>query len=186
MKGNLRKKVEYLDSSKRKELFPPESLLELLPFDSSKDILDVGAGTGFLTIPSARKTSGTVYALDPDPRILEILKSKVREAELENIQTFQGEMKDLTLENSIDIVIASLVLHEIKDLPDTLQLIHQVLKANGAFACVELEDGQDQTHNHPRISSEKMEQQLNKAGFEVTKKLYPAESIYVLIALKSN
>ncbi|WP_408010054.1 class I SAM-dependent methyltransferase [Pseudalkalibacillus sp. A8] len=180
---NFRKKVGFLDSRRRREQFSPESLLKLLPINSTDNILDIGAGTGFLTIPAAKITDGMVYALDIDPNILQIANSKAINEGLENIRTIQGEMKDLPLsDNSIDIVLASLVLHEIKPLSETLQLINQVLKANGYFACVELEDEQNPNHNHPRISSTKMEQELNKAGFKVSKKLYPTESIYVLIA----
>ncbi|WP_348773438.1 bifunctional NAD(P)/FAD-dependent oxidoreductase/class I SAM-dependent methyltransferase [Halobacillus litoralis] len=183
--GNLRKKVEYLDSDERKEQFSPESLLELLPIKNTDDILDVGAGTGFLTIPAAKKTDGMVYALDIDPKILQIANSKASTENLENVRTIQGEMKDLPLaDDSIDIVMASLVLHEIKPLSETLQLIHQVIKENGYFACVELEEQPNQ--NHPRISSIIMEKELNKAGFKVSKKLHPTESIYVLIAQKQN
>ncbi|MGP4062460.1 class I SAM-dependent methyltransferase [Halobacillus sp. H74] len=185
--GNLRKKMEYLDSDKRKEQFSPESLLELLPIKNTDDILDVGAGTGFLTIPAAKKTDGMVYALDIDPKILQIANSKALTEELENVRTIQGEMKDLPLsDDTIDIVLASLVLHEIKPLSETLQLIHQVLKENGYFACVELEVEEQPNQNHPRISSIIMEEELNKAGFKVSKKLHPTESIYVLIAQKQN
>ncbi|MCP3028589.1 class I SAM-dependent methyltransferase [Halobacillus sp. A5] len=185
--GSLRKKVDYLDSNKRKEQFSPESLLKLLPFNSRDNILDIGAGTGFLTIPAARKTNGMVYALDIDSNILEFTRSKANAEELDNVTIIHGEMKDVKLpENSIDIVLASLVLHEIKSLPDTLHLINQVLKVHGYFACVELEENQGQEHNHPRISSTQMEQELKKAGFKVGKKLYPSEAIYVLIAQKVN
>ncbi len=184
---NFNKKVEFLDSLKRREEFPPEQQLKLLPINNNDNILDIGAGTGFLTIPAAKLTHGMVYALDIDPNMLQIAYSKATNDGLENVRTIQGEMKDVPLSaNSIDIVLASLVLHEIKPLSETLQLINQVLKVKGYLACVELEEGENPNHNHPRISSSKMEQELNKAGFEVIKKFYPTDSIYVLIAQKQN
>ncbi|WP_181351294.1 class I SAM-dependent methyltransferase [Thalassobacillus sp. CUG 92003] len=182
---NHRKKVEYLDSAERRAQFSPESLLSLFPIERTDTILDVGAGTGFLTIPAAKKTDGMVYALDIDPNILEMTKSKAQNEQLENVQTIERELKDLSVDNnSIDIVLASLVLHEINALSETIQMIHEVLKVNGYFACIELEAMEDEDPNHPRISAAHMEQVLNDAGFNVTKKLYPTESVYVLIAQK--
>ncbi|WP_101842653.1 class I SAM-dependent methyltransferase [Halobacillus sp. Marseille-P3879] len=183
----LTKKVEYLDSRKRRDQFSPESLFELLPIHKNDTILDIGAGTGFLTIPAAKATNGIVYALDIDPNILQIAESKAEQEELKNIRFLQGELRDASLSNySLDIVLASLVLHEIQPLPETLQRINQVLKVNGYLACVELEEEETPDKNHPRISSAKMEQELNKAGFKVSKKVYPAASIYVLIAQKQQ
>ncbi|MBB6450892.1 ubiquinone/menaquinone biosynthesis C-methylase UbiE [Geomicrobium halophilum] len=184
---HFKKKVGFLDSLKRREEFPPEQQLKLLPINNNDNILDIGAGTGFLTIPAAKLTDGMVYALDIDPNMLKIVYSKATNDGLENVRTIQGEMKDVPLSaNSIDIVLASLVLHEIKPLSETLQLINQVLKVKGYLACVELEEEENPNHNHPRVPSSKLEQELNKAGFEVSKKLYPTDSIYVLIAQKQN
>ncbi|WP_431803545.1 class I SAM-dependent methyltransferase [Halobacillus andaensis] len=185
--NKLTKKVEYLDSSKRRDQFSPESLFELLPIQKNDTILDIGAGTGFLTIPAAKVTNGIVYALDIDPTILQIAESKADQEGLENIQFLQGELRDASLTNySLDIVLASLVLHEIKPLPETLQRINQVLKVNGYLACVELEEEETRDKNHPRINAAQMEKELNKAGFKVSKKVYPAASIYVLIAQKQQ
>ncbi|SFJ87870.1 Methyltransferase domain-containing protein [Halobacillus dabanensis] len=179
----FRKKVAYLDSSQRREQFSPESLLDSLQIQRHDHLLDVGAGTGFLTIPAAKRTDGTVYALDIDANMIGLLESKAKEEGIENIQTIQAGMKDSSLPNdSVDVVMASLVLHEINPLAETLQDIKQVLKQNGFFVCVELED--DPNNNHPRISSTRMEQELTKAGFHIHQKFYPTESIYVFIVQK--
>ncbi|TFJ91216.1 class I SAM-dependent methyltransferase [Lentibacillus salicampi] len=170
---------------KRREEFPPEQQLERMPIKNDDTILDIGAGTGFLTIPAAKRTNGMVYALDIDPDMLQIVDSKATNDGLENVRTIQGEMKDVPLSaNSIDIVIASLVLHEIKPLSETLQFINQVLKGKGYLACVEIEAEENSNQHYPRISSSQMEQELKKAGFEVNKKFYPTDSNYVLIAQK--
>lgn len=183
--GNFKKKVASLDNLKRREEFPPEQLLKQLSINVSDTILDLGAGTGFLTIPAAKATDGLVYALDIDSKMLQIIDSKADDEGLGNIQTIQGEMKNLPLSaNSIDIVLASLVLHEINPLSEILQLINQVLKANGYFACVELEEVENSHPNHPRIASSKMEQELKQAGFKVRELFYPTDSTYVIIAQK--
>ncbi|MGY0402288.1 hypothetical protein [Carnobacterium jeotgali] len=85
-------------------------------------------------------------------------------------------MKDFTLSaNSIGIVFASLVLHEISPLSENLQFINKVLK-----------EEEKAKHSHPGIASAKMEKKLIKAGFSISKKFHPTESIYVIIAQKQK
>lgn len=185
-KDNFAKKVASLDNMKRREGFPPEELLKQFPINANDTILDIGAGTGFLTIPAAKVTDGLVYALDIDPRMLQLIQTKAEDEGLKNIQTIQKEMKELPLSaNSIDIVLASLVLHEINPLSETLKSINQVLRAKGTFVCVELEEEKNERHL-PRIASAEMERQLEQAGFEISKKFHPADAIYVIIAQKKQ
>lgn len=86
--------------------------------------------------------------------------------------------------DSIDVLLASLVLHETNFLSENLQIINQVLKTEGKFICVELEE--NSRHHHLRITLAKMKQELNQAGFEVNEVFYPTESIYVIIAQKKT
>lgn len=74
-----------------------------------------------------------------------------------------------------DVVIASLVLHEVKSLSQALREIHRILKKDGRFLCVELEPKQN-LMKVPRISSESMERALNQEEFRVIKRFFPVES----------
>lgn len=184
---NSQKKIASLDNLKRREEFPPEQLLKQLSINNNDTILDLRAGTGYLTIPAAKLTDGLVYALDVDPKMVQIIHSKADEEGLKNIQTIQGEIKDLSLSaDSIDVVLASLVLHELNSLSETLQIINQVLKTEGKFVCVELEEKENSSHHHPRITAAKLQQELKHAEFEVNEVFYPTDSIYVIIAQKKK
>lgn len=75
---------------------------------------------------------GLVYALDIDPNMLEVTNSKAQDENIKNVQSIKGSIDDIPLsDDSIDIVLASLVLHEVKPLSKTLQQIKQVLKEDG-------------------------------------------------------
>ncbi|WP_252315939.1 class I SAM-dependent methyltransferase [Sinobaca sp. H24] len=78
-------KVSYLDSQERRDELPPEEVFGMIPLKSSDDVLDFGAGTGYFSIPAAKKTAGTVYALDTDDSMLEIIRSKTVKEGLTNI-----------------------------------------------------------------------------------------------------
>ena len=110
----LARKIGFLDKPERIRAFPPEELLRLLPIKKSDNILDMGAGTGYLTIPAAQKVDGSVYALDMDPEMLKVIASKAEAEAIANIKLVEGSIDNLPLpEASVDIALASLVLHEV-------------------------------------------------------------------------
>src|SRR5699024_12558672 len=65
--------LKKLDDPKRRQLLPLDQTLSLLTIQGKKHVLDLGAGTGYFTIPAARATDGTVYDLDIDTKMLSVL-----------------------------------------------------------------------------------------------------------------
>lgn len=177
--------IEILDKPERKKSLPPEDLLRRLPIKDTDSILDLGAGTGYLTIPAAKMVRGFVYALDLDSRMLDIINAKAQQENLTNIQLINESMDNLSLnDGSIDIAVASLVLHEVNHLSKTLLQINRVLKEGGYFLCLEFEKLEDTPAGPPRIPSSHMEQELIHAGFDITQKLFLKDNSYIFIAKK--
>ena len=181
----LSRTIEYLDNPERIKAFPPEELLQMLPIKKTDNILDLGAGTGYLAITAAKMVHGLVYALDMNPKMLTIIESKAQDENITNIQLVKGSIDDIPLpNNSIDIVLASLVLHEVNPLSKTLQQIKRVLKEGGYFLCLEFEKIEsviDGPPMHIRIPSAIMEEELINAGFSIIKKLSPSDFLYIFI-----
>lgn len=176
-----------LDNPERRKALPPEKLLSMLSIGPKNTVLDIGAGTGYLTIPAAHLTSGTVYALDVEPQMLSVLQEKVKNERLENVTFVEGIIEDIPLPNeAVQHVIASLVLHEVEPLAKGLQEIHRVLKPGGTCFCLEWE--KKTTEQGPplqhRIASDAMEEQMKKEGFEVITRHFPTESHYILLVQK--
>lgn len=179
-----KEKVSYLESPERRKEFSPEQLLNMIHLKGTDSILDFGAGTGYFSIPVAKRTTGKVYALDIDAEMLEIIKKKALEEQLTNIIPVQESMEALSLpDGTIDIIIASLVLHEIQPLAPLLQQMKNVLKKEGYLICLELEP-KGISDKGPRITLEGMEREMKEAGFQVMEKHFPSESLYMLIARK--
>ncbi|WP_269758394.1 class I SAM-dependent methyltransferase [Thalassobacillus sp. C254] len=179
-------KVSYLESPERRKEFSPEQLLNMIPLKETDSMLDFGAGTGYFSIPAAKRIKGNVYALDIDAAMLEIINEKAAEEQVTNIVPVQGSMEALPLaDGSIDIIIASLVLHEIQPLSALLQQMKNVLKNEGYLICLELEP-KISSGKVPRITLEGMEREMNEAGFKVMGKFFPAESLYMLVAQKTE
>ncbi|MFZ3579786.1 class I SAM-dependent methyltransferase [Virgibacillus sp. DJP39] len=59
---------------KRKDLLPPDKVLEHLNLNFNDTVADLGAGNGYFTIPIAKSTRDLVYAVDIEPKMLEMLK----------------------------------------------------------------------------------------------------------------
>ena len=181
-----KEKVSYLESPERRKEFSPEQLLNMIPLKETDSLLDFGAGTGYLSIPMAKRIKGIVYALDIDPSMLEIINEKALKEKLTNIVLVQGSMEELPLsDGSIDLIIASLVLHEIQPLAPLLHQMKNVLKKEGYLICLELQP-KGSSEKAPRITLEGMEQEMKEAGFHVTEKFFPAKSLYILVSQKTD
>jgi ubiquinone/menaquinone biosynthesis C-methylase UbiE len=181
-------KIAFLDGDLRSKTLRPEEILNMLPIRRSDSILDAGAGSGYLTIPATKLVDGTVYALDMDTRMLDVIATKMTAENITNIQLVQGSIDDIPLpEGSIDIVLASLILHEVRPLSKVFQHINRVLKEGGHFLCLEYEKEESTVKGPPmhiRIPSSEMERELANAGFQIVQKVLPKESIYIITAKK--
>ena len=181
-------KIAFLDSKQRESLIPPELLIQQMPIKKNHTLLDVGAGTGFFTIPMAESTTNKVYAIDPDQRMLRVIKDKAREKGLTNIMLIQDYIEDLSIEsNSVDFAMASLILHEVSSLTKVLSIIFEVQRKGEHLLCIEYEKDDLIIEGPPmsiRISSEELKKTLSLIGFEIVKKTKINDAIYTVLAVK--
>ncbi|HRY36859.1 MAG TPA: class I SAM-dependent methyltransferase [Candidatus Magasanikbacteria bacterium] len=117
------KKEKYLDS------FEKGKFLSLLSENlKGKVILDVGAGTGRVSLPLFF-AGGQVTALDVSEKILEVLKKKNSK-----IKTVVGDAEALPFEKNIfDIVTAAFLVVHLKDPTRFFDEVYRVLKPGGLF-----------------------------------------------------
>ncbi|WP_019228586.1 class I SAM-dependent methyltransferase [Sedimentibacter sp. B4] len=159
-----------------------------MPIQKNHTLLDVGAGTGFFTIPMAESTSNKVYAMDPDERMLGVIENKAAEKGLTNIELIQDYIENLNIQhNSVDFVMASLILHEVSSLTKALSNIFEVIKTGGHLLCLEYEKDDLIIEGPPmsiRIGSEELEKVLTLTGFEIVKKTKINDAIYTVLTVK--
>lgn len=184
MNPKLQKKINNLENIER---FPAEELLELLPIKKTDNVLDLGAGTGYISMSIAERVN-TVYALDNDKDVLEYLETQATERGITNVTSVVGDFREIPLENQVlDIAIASISLHEVKPLATAMKEVNRILKDRGLFLCIELE--KSETSTGPRVSSKDMEMEMLDAGFTIVNKIYPStqianQSVYIILAQK--
>ena len=113
----------------------PESrkyMFDLVGDATGKDVLDCGAGTGWVSIILAKKGAREVIAIDVSDGMLAFAEKLAQMNGVGSvIQTQNIAVEDATFETeSFDVICCSNVLHHV-DLPATLDKIHKWLKPGG-------------------------------------------------------
>ncbi|MFP7477956.1 class I SAM-dependent methyltransferase [Terribacillus saccharophilus] len=186
MNQKLQKKISNLENIER---FPASELFEFIHITKDDNVLDLGAGTGYISLPIAERVKH-VYAFDYDEDILTYLDNKALERNIINISTVAGNFKDIPLENqTIDVALASIALHEVQPLAAALKEIHRTLNEKGLFLCIEIE--KTETSTGPRVSSADMETEIHAAGFSILDKVFPStkianQPVYIILAQKNE
>ncbi|XP_034022603.1 methyltransferase-like protein 7A [Thalassophryne amazonica] len=121
---------------KKKELF--NNLSEFKKPGGQLTILEVGCGTGanFEFFPSGSK----VICVDPNPNFKYFLHKSASKFEHLTIDKFvvaSGEDLRSIGDESVDVVVTTLVLCTVSDIPQTLREAHRVLKPGGSFYFLE-------------------------------------------------
>jgi SAM-dependent methyltransferase len=119
------------------DFFDPEVVLRKLGLTAScGDVVDFGCGYGTFTIPAAHMISGTVYAIDIEPEIIQATEAKAREAGLQNVKTY---LRDFVTDGtglpdaSVDYAMLFNILHA--ERPEVLlEEAFRVLKPSGLLA----------------------------------------------------
>lgn len=117
--------------------------LDLVDFKPGMKVLDVGCGTGSLTIAASQKLGGEgqVVGIDPSSNMVALAREK---AEKENVEaSFQvGVIEKLDFpDGQFDLVLSSLMMHHLPvELKEAgLQEVQRVLKPGGMVLIVELD-----------------------------------------------
>jgi ubiquinone/menaquinone biosynthesis C-methylase UbiE len=155
--GEMAKVVDTYDSSMKKMTFGRERALREMTVNLAKvkpgdSVLEVGCGTGTLTLAAKRQagTTGKVYGIDVIPEMVEKSRQKAAQAGLD--VTFKlGSMYDIPFPaNQFDAVMCSFMIFHTseqvrsKGIPE----IFRVLKPNGRLLVL---DSAEPTQPLPRM-----------------------------------
>lgn len=133
----------WLERPERIEEERPDVLLEILQDVGAAPgavVADVGAGSGYFTLPLARRVGpeGTVYAVDVQPEMLDILRDKLAAADVDNVELVLGADDDPRLpEGVVDLVLLVDVYHELEYPREVLQEVVRSLAPGGRVVLVE-------------------------------------------------
>ncbi len=161
-----------LDDPARKEWLPPAAVLRALTLRSGETIADVGAGTGYFSLPLAEVVGpeGRVYAVDAQAEMLSLLKQKVDQSELSSVILVHAEADQTGLPASCcSLFFLANVWHEIEDQIAVLGEAKRILKLGGRIAILDWRTDVEPEHGPPlahRVDASRAMESLRSAGFE--------------------
>lgn len=133
------KRAGRLDNRFRKWLQDPQKILG--PYiEKGMTVLDLGCGPGFLSVDIARMVgeSGKVIASDLQEGMLEKLRNKIQETELEDrIILHKCTENTIGLSEKIDFAVIFYVVHEIPDQQGLFVELESMLNPGGQVLVVE-------------------------------------------------
>jgi SAM-dependent methyltransferase len=121
----------------------PEKLLKALNLKPGQTICDFGCGNGYYTIRLAKRLGpqGTVYAVDIQPEMLDLLARSVKPRGLKNVKPVLATEKDPGLPPAtFDVVLMVDVYHELDDPARALAVVRKSLKPEGRLVLVEFRE----------------------------------------------
>ena len=128
-----------LDHRLRRWLQNPSKILRPYIKDGMA-VLDFGCGPGFFSIDIARivGSSGRVIAADLQEGMLQKLKKKIQETELEKrITLHKCEKNRIGVTEKVDFVLAFYVVHEIPHQDEFFEELESILRPGGQVLVVE-------------------------------------------------
>ncbi|WP_062305521.1 class I SAM-dependent methyltransferase [Alicyclobacillus sendaiensis] len=171
--------------AERERLLPPDRIIDALEMQGHEDVVDIGAGPGFFALPMARRTKGTVYAVDLSKEMLAMLGERAAQAGLTHVQTLEAPADRLPLPaESVDRALMAFVLHEVPDRIAALGEVRRVLRPGGKFLLLEW-DKRPMEMGPPvdeRLSLDDCEEALKAAGFKVLHRVFPNDVHYGVLA----
>ena len=128
-----------LDSPWRDHWQQPACVLDALALRPGAVVADVGAGGGYFTEPLARRVgaTGRVYATDVQDEMLDALRKRAEERELENVAVIRAAYDDPSLPDACcDLVFLANVYKEIDERVAWLRRLRRALRPGGRVAII--------------------------------------------------
>ncbi len=132
--------ASWLERPEREREEKPDQLVAALDLKPGQIVADLGAGTGYFSWRMARSVgkSGTVYGVDIQPEMLELLKENMEARGLKNVRPLLGSETDPHLPSSrLDLVLMVDVYHEFSHPYEMIEAIARALKPGGRLVFVE-------------------------------------------------
>jgi len=149
------------------------AVAEALALDHSMRALDIGSGTGRLSILLADKV-GSVVVTDPSAGMVRVAQERIQAAGLaDRLRAVQADLTHDHLDGPFDVVWSSMALHHVPDVDALLRAVAGLLVNGGRLAIADLEedpDGAFHAHKvdfagHHGFNRHHLAEQLAGAGF---------------------
>ena len=157
---------ENANEARLNRLQPPDKVMDAIGISPGMVVAEVGAGHGRYVVQMAVRVGkkGKVYAEDINGAALSHLDKRCERWGLENVETILGGVTDPKLpEGELDLIFVISAYHHFSDPVLLLKNARSALKHNGKLAIGEWTPRDE--NDHSGTTPEKMEAQMNAAGY---------------------
>lgn len=199
----------YLSAQVRSpgELFPPdkiflleeprnwqdtEEIMDRLHLRAGDIVADIGAGSGYFTMPLASRVGekGLVFAEDIQIEMINYLSRKVEELELKNVRVIFGKPDDPSLlDNFFNLVFLANTYHELGNPFLLLENIKKDLRHYGKLAIIDWDPAKQSPFGPPievKVPENTVIKELERSGFELVEKHNFMPYHYLLVFRKKS
>lgn len=164
---------EWDENERRKDLarHVASTLLEAVPHNGRERVMELGCGTGLVTIALAPNFS-TVVAVDSSDGMLEVLAQKLGRFGIDNVQVLNADFVRRMPKGPFDLIVSSMTLHHVEDVEALFSRTFEEVVPGGyvAFADLEKEDGtfhgpEVPTVRHQGFEPSELRRWLENSGF---------------------
>jgi len=137
--------VRVFEDPERDTWQKPRTVVRVLGLDEGQTVADLGAGTGYFTryLASIVGRSGTVYAVDVEPAMLEFIRTREDFREFRNIVTVEADPDDPKLpQGELDLILVVDTWHHIDDRLAYLEHLERALVPSGRVAVIDFHEGE--------------------------------------------
>ena len=131
---------DYYDESLR------DIIIQKANVKTGNIVLDIGCGTGFLSLGVAKAVgkNGKVIDIDISEEMMKKAKKNLSEAGFSNVEFRVGDAENIPLENdSVDSVVGNMVLHHCPNPEFAIKEMVRVLKPNGRLVLADMEEHEE-------------------------------------------
>jgi ubiquinone/menaquinone biosynthesis C-methylase UbiE len=161
-----------LDDPARLLWLPPDEVIATLRLRPDELVADIGAGTGYFTLPLSRVLGpkGKVWAVDAQEEMLSLLKEKLDLLGVSNVKPVCAEGDRTGIPNATcTVAFLANVWHEFEDRTAVLRESQRILSPGGRVAILDWRTDVDPAHGPPlahRIAPADAVKEMRLAGFE--------------------
>jgi predicted methyltransferase len=185
--------AEWLERPQRVTEERPDQVLEVMGLRPGDVVADVGAGSGYFTRRIAPRVApgGTVFAVDVQNEMLDLLIESVEQEGLEGVVPILGADDDPRLPSgTVDWILLVDVYHEFSNPTAMLARMREALAPDGRVALIEYraEDGTgDHIRAEHRMSARQVLAEWKAAGFELVElhEFLPSQHLFILRAART-
>ncbi len=129
----------WLERDRREQEEAPARLLGAIDLRPHDRVADIGAGTGYFTFRiSPLVPQGTVFAVDIQQEMLDVISRRMAKLQADNIVPVLGTITDPRLaDESIDVALLVDAYHEFSHPFEMMSALRRALRPNGRLILVE-------------------------------------------------